>query len=109
MKPRGRLVLLALLTPALLVPAALSRADTYPRQPGVDVVHYAFQLTLSDDTDVIEGETSVEFRVVRDGLATLTLDQQLQPGPSFRLPIELGLRATRAPAHGRGSRGSRWT
>lgn len=50
------------------------RADTYPRQAGVDIVHYAFHLTLSDESDVIEGEAAVEFRVVREGLATLTLD-----------------------------------
>ena len=81
MKPCGKLLLLALLTPALLVPADLARADTYPRQPGVDVVHYAFQLTLRDETDVIEGETSVELRVVQDGLSTLTLDL-VQPKPA---------------------------
>jgi len=81
MKSRGRLALVALLAPALLVPAAPSRADTYPRQPGVDVVHYAFRLTLSDETDVIEGETTVEFRVVQEGLAALSLDL-VQPKPA---------------------------
>ncbi len=58
-----------------------AQADTYPRQPGVDVVHYAFRLTLSDDTDVIEGETTVEFRVTQDGFPTLTLDLA-QPKPA---------------------------
>ena len=24
-------------------------ADTYPRQPGVDAVHYVFRLTLEDE------------------------------------------------------------
>jgi len=81
MKSRGRLALVASLTPALLAPAAPSRADTYPRQPGVDVVHYAFRLTLSDEADVIEGETTVEFRVVQEGLAALSLDL-VQPKPA---------------------------
>ena len=49
-------------------------ADTYPRQPGIDIVNYSFRLTLSDDSDVIEGETVVTFRVVKDGVSTLTLD-----------------------------------
>ncbi len=62
-----------------------SRADTYPRQPGVDIVNYAFHLTLSDDTDVIEGEASIEFRVVQDGVSTLTLDlAQPKPGAPDR-------------------------
>jgi hypothetical protein len=50
MKSSGRLLLLALLTLAPGPAAAPSRADTYPRQPGVDIVHYAFRLTLSDET-----------------------------------------------------------
>ncbi len=81
MKSSGHLVLLALLTLAPGPAAAPSRADTYPRQPGVDVLHYSFRLTLSDDRDVIEGETTVEFRVVQEGTSTLTLDLA-QPKPA---------------------------
>jgi aminopeptidase N len=58
----------------LLAAAAPLCADTYPRQPGVDVLDYSFRLTLRDDSDVIEGETTVTFRVASDGLASLTLD-----------------------------------
>ena len=81
MKPRGCFAPLALVTLGLLTPAGASYADTYPRQPGVDVVHYSFRLTLSDETDVIEGETSVELRVVQEGLPSLTLDL-VQPKPA---------------------------
>jgi len=81
MKSSARRVLLALLTLALGPAAARSHADSYPRQPGVDVVHYAFRLTLRDDSDVIEGETSVEVRVVQQGLSSLTLDL-VQPKPA---------------------------
>ena len=49
-------------------------ADIYPRQPGVDILHYAFHLTLTDETDSIEGEAMITLRVVRDGVNTLTLD-----------------------------------
>ena len=58
----------------LLIHAPVAQADTYPRQPGVDIVHYAFHLTLSDETDVIEGEAAITFRVVHDGVTTLALD-----------------------------------
>ena len=69
-----------LLAPLLALTAPTVRADTYPRQPGVDVLNYTFRLTLSDTTDSIEGRTTVSFRVVQDGLATLTLDL-VQPKP----------------------------
>lgn len=57
-----------------LLSSTVARADTYPRQPGVDITHYAFHVTLSDDSDVIEGETAITFRVVQDGVTTLALD-----------------------------------
>jgi aminopeptidase N len=49
-------------------------ADTYPRQPGIDVIHYAFRLTLRDESDEIEGAATVDVRFVKDGLTELTLD-----------------------------------
>jgi hypothetical protein len=36
-------------------------ADTYPRQPGIDALHYVFRVTLSDDTDEIIGEATANF------------------------------------------------
>lgn len=65
---------------ALSAVTTVARADTYPRQPGIDIVHYAFHLTLSDETDVIEGEAAVTFRAAQDGTATLALDL-VQPKP----------------------------
>jgi aminopeptidase N len=49
-------------------------ADNYPRQPGVDVQHYVFRVTLNDDNDEIEGETTVTLRFVRDSVAEFALD-----------------------------------
>jgi aminopeptidase N len=49
-------------------------ADTYPRQPGVDALHYTFRLTLRDDSDEIAGETTAEVRFVHNGLAEFVLD-----------------------------------
>jgi aminopeptidase N len=48
-------------------------ADTYPRQPGVDVLHYSFRLTLSDQTDAIEGEATVTARLAA-GVGEISLD-----------------------------------
>jgi aminopeptidase N len=53
--------------------AALVR-DTYPRQTGVDIQHYAFRLTLSDSTDEIVGEATVQFRTTAPDVRELVLD-----------------------------------
>jgi aminopeptidase N len=58
---------------ALLVPLAAG-ADTYPRQPGVDAVHYVFRLGLSDASNEITGETTITVKFQRDGVGDLTLD-----------------------------------
>jgi aminopeptidase N len=75
----GRLAALAL---AITMAAAAGsvRADTYPRQPGIDVLHYAFRLALADDTDAIEGDATVAFRVLEGGVPALVLDLA-QPSP----------------------------
>jgi aminopeptidase N len=54
--------------------AAAARADTYPRQPGVDVQHYTFKLELRDDSDAIDGEATVAVRFAAEGVADLRLD-----------------------------------
>ena len=64
---------LRLLVLSLLCPVVLG-ADTYPRQPGVDVVHYAFRVTLSDRANDLAGETTVTVKFLRDAVADLTLD-----------------------------------
>src|SRR5215467_4867985 len=49
-------------------------ADTYPRQQGVDAWHYVFRLTLSDDTDEIQGDATVVVRFVQAGVKEVALD-----------------------------------
>jgi aminopeptidase N len=63
-----RLVLL----PFLCVVAGF--ADTYPRQPGIDALHYTFRLTLSDTTDQIDGEASIDVRFTQDQMKEVILD-----------------------------------
>ena len=49
-------------------------ADNYPRQPGIDVQHYIFRVTLNDDNDEIAGETTAALKFVRDGVTEVALD-----------------------------------
>jgi aminopeptidase N len=55
--------------------------DTYPRNPDLDVQHYAFRLTLSDTTDEIAGETTVDARLAAAGVSSFALDL-LGPPPT---------------------------
>jgi aminopeptidase N len=64
----------ALLCLCLSVFASQAFADTYPRQPGIDALHYVFRLALSDDTDEIVGEATIDLRFIRDSLTDFTLD-----------------------------------
>src|SRR5580698_2823739 len=59
---------------ALLFCAPLAVADNYPRQPAIDIQHYIFRVTLSDESDEIAGETTVRVRFVKDGVSSFWLD-----------------------------------
>jgi aminopeptidase N len=67
----GRALLLLLGIAVWTMPAV---ADTYPRQPGVDALHYTFRMTLNDDTDEIEGEATIDLKFVKDGVGEFALD-----------------------------------
>ncbi len=49
-------------------------ADTYPRQRGLDLTHYSFQVTLNDANNQIEGEASIELKSVAVDVTSLMLD-----------------------------------
>jgi len=49
-------------------------ADTYPKNANIDVLNYTFSITLSDDTDKIQCEATVEVRFKEAGIETLRLD-----------------------------------
>ena len=53
---RFRLILIA----ALVSAAQYCWADNYPINRALDIQHYAFQLTLSDQSDEIVGETTIQ-------------------------------------------------
>jgi aminopeptidase N len=58
----------------VLLNAATLHADTYPRQAGVDAVHYVFRLGLSDATNEITGETTVTVKFLLDRIGDVQLD-----------------------------------
>ncbi|MEZ4703265.1 MAG: M1 family metallopeptidase [Rhodothermales bacterium] len=64
-----------LLIALLCIPSAASAArDTYPKNPNIDVLHYAFALTLSDETDAIEGVATIDARYLAGGQRSFRLD-----------------------------------
>ncbi|MEO8597054.1 MAG: M1 family aminopeptidase [Candidatus Solibacter sp.] len=54
--------------------AALAHADSYPRQPAIDALHYAFTITLSDLTDEITAQSTAELRFLQKGVTQVFLD-----------------------------------
>lgn len=53
------------------IPAA---ADTYPRQPDIDALHYTFRLALDDESSEISGEATVDLRFNKGGTKAFFLD-----------------------------------
>lgn len=49
-------------------------ADTYPKDPSVDAINYAFQVELSDTTDAIAGTLTFDVRFLATTVRTLRLD-----------------------------------
>ena len=65
---------IAVAVTGLLLCAAAARADTYPRQPGIDIRHYTFKVDISDRTTEIGGEATVSVRFVQPGVTRVSLD-----------------------------------
>jgi len=64
---------------ALLLAVALpAAADVYPRQPGVDALHYVFRLSFTDSSDEITGEASVQLRLLSGDVGEAFLDLATQ-------------------------------
>jgi aminopeptidase N len=117
----GSRFVVPLCTLLLAAAGVRSARDTYPRNPGIDIEHYAFTITLSDTTDVIGGVATVRARFVAAGQRTLRLDLvgvadslqgagmtvdavRLVAGPSFAAEHQ-----TRGEGSGETPRPLRWT
>jgi aminopeptidase N len=48
-------------------------ADTYPRQPGVDAIHYVFRLSFNDGNDEIAGDATARLKLAA-GVSEVFLD-----------------------------------
>jgi len=58
----------------LVFGVSFSFADKYPKNFKVDVLNYVFNIELSDDTDEIKCEVTVDVRFLGSGLDSLRLD-----------------------------------
>ena len=65
--------LLSLLLSAMLMPLFIW-ADHYPINKHIDVLHYSFELQLSDSTNEIKGKTQVSVRFLKEGITHFRLD-----------------------------------
>jgi aminopeptidase N len=54
--------------------AVCGRADSYLRQPSIDVIHYDISLELTDASDSITGTTRVHVRIAEEGVSGMWLD-----------------------------------
>ena len=54
--------------------SAFSFTDNYPKNPQIDAINYVFKLELSDDTDEIVCETTIDVRFLEEGIQELRLD-----------------------------------
>ena len=52
----------------------MAPTDTYPKNPGIDALNYAFTIELSDSTDLIVGELALDLRFVAAGVRSVRLD-----------------------------------
>ena len=53
---------------------AVASFDLYPKNPNIDVIDYVFKIELSDTTDEIIGEATIDVRFLADGIGSLRLD-----------------------------------
>jgi aminopeptidase N len=73
----------------LTIPVFFARAsDPYPRNPAIDVQHYRFQLRLSDQSNEIIGEATVEVLFLSDNVSAFELDLVgSQPGENTGMKV----------------------
>jgi len=74
--------LLVLLVTGLLVgPGVLAQpyTDSYPKNPGIDVIGYVFDIEVTDTDDMIQGRTAVDVRFIEPA-SSLRLDLIGQTG-----------------------------
>jgi len=58
----------------MLLLAACGMADTYVRQPSIDVIHYDISIELTDRSDIITGTTRIQVRMQTENASGMWLD-----------------------------------
>lgn len=58
----------------LLLVAPCTKADMYPRQPGIKILHYTFDVTVGDATDEMTIKDTVDLQFLTDGVNSIDLD-----------------------------------
>lgn len=53
---------------------SLIARDKYPKNYDIDIIHYKFELSLSGDSDMINGKATVEVRFKKEGISSVALD-----------------------------------
>jgi aminopeptidase N len=54
--------------------ASPAAVDTYPKNPAIDAINYAFRIELSDSSDAIAGEATLDLRFLSTEVRTVRLD-----------------------------------
>jgi len=58
----------------LCLSSTAATADTYPRQPGVDAIHYVFRLTVTDTSNEIVGECTATLKMMASDVTEVFFD-----------------------------------
>ncbi|MEN2282269.1 M1 family aminopeptidase [Algoriphagus sp. SE2] len=58
----------------LVLSLTFSFADKYPKNPKIDILNYAFRIELSDETDEIKCEETIDVSYLGEGVNVLRLD-----------------------------------
>lgn len=67
-------LLLIILVLPLYAISAVPFSDNYPKNPNIDAINYTFRINLSDSTDEIRCEETIDIRYLAAGVTTLRLD-----------------------------------
>ena len=51
-----------------------AKADKYPKNYSIDVIHYNFTIKLSDSTDAIQGEAAITIKFKKSDVKNIRLD-----------------------------------
>jgi aminopeptidase N len=63
----------ALLAVFVMLPK-MAWADTYPRQTGIDIVHYVFRLRFTEGSDEVSGDATITMKVTSPNVRDASLD-----------------------------------